>query len=139
MVNQTPMKTRLAAIEAREDLPEAERQKLKDDMNRLYAERSDRIHTVKPGKPCGPCEWDYEQGHGISYAVDTPGRRLTGGRKPLHADTDELLGVYFAKLPQAKAFFQRPGVETWVIAPTHLVFAKGLGERFELDFPEPAA
>ncbi|HLF13559.1 MAG TPA: preprotein translocase subunit SecA [Bacteroidota bacterium] len=38
--------TELAMIEADETLPSGEKQKKKDEVNLLYAERSDRIHTV---------------------------------------------------------------------------------------------
>ncbi|MCP4006132.1 MAG: pyridoxamine 5'-phosphate oxidase family protein [bacterium] len=55
------------------------------------------------------------------------------------AETARLHEIYFAKLPNAKPFFQRPGVETWLLEPVHLVFSRGLGERLELDSSELGA
>ena len=50
------------------------------------------------------------------------------------AERAELLAIYFAKLPNAKAFVERPGVELFVLEPRFAVCARGLFERFELDF-----
>ena len=45
----------------------------------------------------------------------------------------ELLAVYLAKLPNAKVFVERPGVEVFLLEPSFAVCARGLFERFELD------
>jgi nitroimidazol reductase NimA-like FMN-containing flavoprotein (pyridoxamine 5'-phosphate oxidase superfamily) len=49
----------------------------------------------------------------------------------------ELLALYLAKLPNAKAFVERPGIDVYALEPSHIVCARGLFERFELEFPEP--
>lgn len=46
---------------------------------------------------------------------------------------------YVAKLPDAKVFITRPGVEMYLLEPSHAVCARGLLERFEIDFPADAA
>jgi nitroimidazol reductase NimA-like FMN-containing flavoprotein (pyridoxamine 5'-phosphate oxidase superfamily) len=45
-------------------------------------------------------------------------------------------GTYTEKLPFAKVFLDRPGVETYLLRPTHVVYARGFAERFELELPE---
>ena len=45
------------------------------------------------------------------------------------------LATYAAKLPHAKVFLARPGVQIWRVRPLYLVFSRGFGERFELDLP----
>jgi nitroimidazol reductase NimA-like FMN-containing flavoprotein (pyridoxamine 5'-phosphate oxidase superfamily) len=50
------------------------------------------------------------------------------------AERAQLLAVYLAKLPNAKVFVERPGVEVFAIEPSFAVCARGLFERFELEF-----
>lgn len=45
------------------------------------------------------------------------------------------LDTYATKLPDAKVFVARPGVEIYLLEPSHAVCARGLLERFEMDFP----
>lgn len=59
-------------------------------------------------------------------------RRIAAG-----SERDELLAVYLAKLPNAKVFVDRPGIELFALEPSLAVCARGLLERFELPFPEP--
>ena len=47
----------------------------------------------------------------------------------------ELIEAYLAKLPNAKVFVARPGVEIYLLEPCYAVCARGLLERFEIDFP----
>jgi nitroimidazol reductase NimA-like FMN-containing flavoprotein (pyridoxamine 5'-phosphate oxidase superfamily) len=61
-------------------------------------------------------------------------RRVDAG-----AERDDLLATYLAKLPNAKAFVDRPGVEVYLVEPSHVVCARGLFERFELELPGAAA
>lgn len=49
----------------------------------------------------------------------------------------QLVEAYVAKLPNARVFVARPGVEIYLLEPSHAVFARGLLERFEIAFPEP--
>jgi nitroimidazol reductase NimA-like FMN-containing flavoprotein (pyridoxamine 5'-phosphate oxidase superfamily) len=58
-------------------------------------------------------------------------------RRAEGAARDELLAAYLAKLPNAKVFVERPGIEVFALEPSHAVCARGLLERFELEFPEP--
>ena len=46
---------------------------------------------------------------------------------------------YVTKLPDAKVFVARAGVEMYLLEPSHAVCARGLLERFEVDFPTDAA
>lgn len=50
-------------------------------------------------------------------------------------ERERLHGIYFSKLPHAKPLMNRPGVLTYVVEPLRIVFARGMAERFELDFP----
>jgi nitroimidazol reductase NimA-like FMN-containing flavoprotein (pyridoxamine 5'-phosphate oxidase superfamily) len=86
-------------------------------------------------------------GNGACAQIDTRGAGLENvskftrvtvqGRLRL-VDTEperaELLETYVAKLPNAKVFLARPGVEVYLLEPTHLVCSSGLFERFELEF-----
>ncbi len=51
----------------------------------------------------------------------------------------ELIASYLAKLPNAKVFVARPGVEIHLLEPSYAVCARGLLERFELDFRTESA
>jgi nitroimidazol reductase NimA-like FMN-containing flavoprotein (pyridoxamine 5'-phosphate oxidase superfamily) len=51
------------------------------------------------------------------------------------AERDALHSLYAAKLPFAKVFLERPGVETFVLRPCRIVYARGFAERFELELP----
>jgi nitroimidazol reductase NimA-like FMN-containing flavoprotein (pyridoxamine 5'-phosphate oxidase superfamily) len=88
-----------------------------------------------------------EPGNGICAQIDTRGVGLANmsqfarvtiqGR--LHrvddpAERAGLLALYLAKLPNAKVFVERPGVLLFALEPTFAVCARGLFERFELDF-----
>jgi len=50
-----------------------------------------------------------------------------------------LVEAYLAKLPNAKVFVSRPGVEMFLLEPSFAVCARGLFERFEIDFRAGAA
>jgi len=85
-------------------------------------------------------------GNGVCAQIDTRGvglekmsqfaRVTVQGRLRIAAgaEREELLAVYLAKLPNAKVFVDRPGIEVYALDPSHAVCAKGLFERFELDF-----
>jgi nitroimidazol reductase NimA-like FMN-containing flavoprotein (pyridoxamine 5'-phosphate oxidase superfamily) len=86
-------------------------------------------------------------GNGVCVQVDTRGvgvenmsafARITlQGRLHLAREADEIAAlhsVYFEKLPFAKPLMDRPGVLTFVVEPSRLVFARGFAERFDLDF-----
>jgi hypothetical protein len=49
------------------------------------------------------------------------------------------IDAYLAKLPNAKVFMVRPGVDVYVLEPSHAVCARGLMDRFEVDFPAAPA
>jgi hypothetical protein len=51
----------------------------------------------------------------------------------------EVVEAYLAKLPHAKVFVARPGVEIFLLEPSFAVFARGLFERFEIDLTADAA
>jgi nitroimidazol reductase NimA-like FMN-containing flavoprotein (pyridoxamine 5'-phosphate oxidase superfamily) len=55
------------------------------------------------------------------------------------AEREQALDTYVAKLPNAKVFVARPGVDIYLLEPSRAVCARGLLERFELDFPAGAA
>ncbi|HTO54411.1 MAG TPA: hypothetical protein VMR50_13590 [Myxococcota bacterium] len=86
-------------------------------------------------------------GNGVCAQIDTRGvglekmaqfaRITVQGRLrvvPAGPERERLLACYFAKLPHAKVFVERPGVEVYAVEPTRAVCARGLFERFELDF-----
>jgi nitroimidazol reductase NimA-like FMN-containing flavoprotein (pyridoxamine 5'-phosphate oxidase superfamily) len=53
----------------------------------------------------------------------------------------QLVEAYVSKLPNAKVFVARPGVQIYLLEPSYAVCARGLFERFEIAFsagPPPA-
>jgi len=112
----------------------------------FFAETPDLrlIFATSPGSMKGRF---LHAGNGVCAQVDTRGVGLANmsqfgrvtiqGRLrivPAGAEREELLGVYLQKLPNAKVFVDRPGIEVYALVPSHAVCAKGLFERFELDF-----
>ncbi len=90
-------------------------------------------------------------GNGVCAQIDTRAvglenmskfARVTiqGHLRKLDAEPEraQALDTYVAKLPSAKVFVARPGVEIYLLEPSHAVCALGLLERFEVEFP-PAA
>jgi nitroimidazol reductase NimA-like FMN-containing flavoprotein (pyridoxamine 5'-phosphate oxidase superfamily) len=56
------------------------------------------------------------------------------------SEAERLQRAYVAKLPHAEVFLKQPDVLTFLLRPTRLRFARGFGERFELEFrPPPSA
>jgi len=49
------------------------------------------------------------------------------------------IDAYVAKLPNARVFVARPGVDIYLLEPSHAVCARGLVERFEIDFQAESA
>ena len=85
-------------------------------------------------------------GNGACAQIDTRGVGLANmsqfsrvtvqgrGRPVAPAEREPLLAVYRAKLPNAKAFLELPGIELYLLDPERAVCARGLFERFELEF-----
>jgi nitroimidazol reductase NimA-like FMN-containing flavoprotein (pyridoxamine 5'-phosphate oxidase superfamily) len=113
----------------------------------FFAETPDTrlIFGTSPGATKGPY---LRTGNGACAQIDTramglenmskfarvtvQGRlRLVDGEPERAAQID----AYVAKLPTARAYVARPGVEIYVLEPSFLVCARGLFERFELGFP----
>lgn len=112
----------------------------------FFAETPDArlIFGTSPGATKGPY---LRTGNGACAQIDTravglenmsqfarvtlQGRLRLVDRDPERA---VLLDAYLAKLPNAKGFMARPGVEIYVLEPSFAVFARGFFERFELDF-----
>jgi nitroimidazol reductase NimA-like FMN-containing flavoprotein (pyridoxamine 5'-phosphate oxidase superfamily) len=87
-------------------------------------------------------------GNGVCAQVDTRAAGLedmnrfdrVAVRGFLHRaeEVDEVAALqrlYLVKLPFAKPFLERPGVETFVVRPRRIICARGLGERFEVELP----
>ena len=102
------------------------------------------IFATSPGSMKGRY---LEPGNGICAQIDTRGVGLANmsqfarvtlqgrlRRIDAPAERAELLAIYLAKLPNAKVFVDRPGVLVFALEPTFAVCARGLFERFELDF-----
>jgi len=47
----------------------------------------------------------------------------------------QAIDAYVEKLPNAKLFVVRPGVDIYLLEPSYAVCARGLLERFEIAFP----
>jgi nitroimidazol reductase NimA-like FMN-containing flavoprotein (pyridoxamine 5'-phosphate oxidase superfamily) len=60
-------------------------------------------------------------------------------RVDAEAERAAVVATYTAKLPNAGVFVSRPGVEIFLLEPSFAVCARGLLERFEIDFPAGAA
>ena len=112
----------------------------------FFAETPDArlVFATSPGSMKGRY---LEPGNGVCAQIDTRGvglanmsqfARVTvqGRLRKIDAPAEraELLAIYFAKLPNAKAFVERPGIELFALEPRFAVCARGLFERFELDF-----
>lgn len=101
----------------------------------------------------GPLKGTYlREGNGVCAEVDTRGvglegmsrfARVTlqGALRRIDADPERASArsLYLAKLPHARTFMERPGVEVWSLEPSHAVYARGFFERFELDFRADSA
>ena len=113
----------------------------------FFAETPDTqlVFGTSPGATKGPY---LRTGNGACAQIDTRAvglenmsqfARVTVQGKLRLADRDPeraaLLDAYLAKLPHAKGFMARPGVEIYVLEPSFVVFARGFFERFELEFP----
>ena len=85
-------------------------------------------------------------GNGVCAQIDTRGVGLANmsqfsrvtvqgrlRRVEVGAEHEALMAVYLAKLPNAKVFVERPGIEVFVLDPSFAVCARGLFERFELE------
>lgn len=111
----------------------------------FFAETSDLrlIFATSPGSMKGRY---LRSGNGACAQIDTRGVGLANmsqfaritvqgrlRRVDAGAERDELVATYLAKLPNAKAFMDRPGVELYLLEPSHAVCARGLFERFELE------
>ena len=112
----------------------------------FFAETADArlVFATSPGALKGRY---LSAGNGACAQIDTRGVGLANmsqfarvtlqgrlRRIDARAERAELLAVYLAKLPNAKVFAERPGVLVFALEPTHAVCARGLFERFELDF-----
>lgn len=107
------------------------------------------VFATSPGSMKGRHLHD---GNGVCAQIDTRGVGLANmsqfaritvqgrlRRVDPGAERDELLAIYLAKLPNAKVFVDRPGIEVFLVEPSFAVCARGLFERFELEFPGNAA
>ncbi|MFI5316059.1 MAG: hypothetical protein ACHQ6T_10165, partial [Myxococcota bacterium] len=78
-------------------------------------------------------------GNGVCAQIDTRGVGLANmsqfaritvqgrlQRVAAGARRDELLAIYLAKLPNAKVFVDRPGIEVYLVEPSLAVCARGL-------------
>ena len=101
------------------------------------------IFATSPGTMKGR---HLHSGNGACAQIDTRGvglanmsqfARVTVQGRLRHVDAgaerDELLAIYLAKLPNAKVFVDRPGIELYLLEPSFAVCARGLFERFELE------
>jgi hypothetical protein len=90
-------------------------------------------------------------GNGVCVQVDTRGVGLENmsrfarvtlqGRLERVGDPGEvadLHALYGAKLPNARVFLTNPKLLTFRVSPLQVVFARGFGEHFELEFSEPS-
>ncbi|HKC50424.1 MAG TPA: hypothetical protein VKF60_06495 [Myxococcota bacterium] len=101
------------------------------------------IFATSPGTMKGR---HLQNGNGVCAQIDTRGVGLANmsqfarvtvqgrlRRVDPGSERDELLALYLAKLPNAKLFVERPGIEVFLLEPSFAVCARGLFERFELD------
>ena len=105
--------------------------------------------ATSPGTVKGPY---LRTGNGACAQVDTRAvglenmsqfARVTiqGRLRRLDAEPEraQVVDAYLAKLPNAKVFVSRPGVEFFLLEPSFAVCARGLLERFEIEFRAGAA
>jgi nitroimidazol reductase NimA-like FMN-containing flavoprotein (pyridoxamine 5'-phosphate oxidase superfamily) len=112
----------------------------------FFAETRD-LHLIFATSPGTMKGRHLSPGNGVCAQIDTRGVGLANmsqfarvtvqgrlRRAEPGPERDGLLSVYLAKLPNAKVFVDRPGIEVFRLEPTYAVCARGLFERFELDF-----
>ena len=101
------------------------------------------VFATSPGSMKGR---HLQPGNGACAQIDTRGvglenmsrfARVTVQGRLRRVDSGEerqrLVAGYLAKLPNAKVFVDRPGVEVYLLEPSFAVCARGLFERFELE------
>jgi hypothetical protein len=102
------------------------------------------IFATSPGTMKGR---HLHMGNGVCAQIDTRGVGLANmsqfaritvqgrlRRVDESAERDTLVATYLAKLPNAKVFVDRPGIEVFLVEPSLAVCARGLFERFEVEF-----
>jgi|SRR6516164_3852478 nitroimidazol reductase NimA-like FMN-containing flavoprotein (pyridoxamine 5'-phosphate oxidase superfamily) len=88
---------------------------------------------LRPGN--GACAQIDTRGVGLANMSQFSRVTVQGRVRPVApAEREPLLAVYRAKLPNAKAFLELPGIELYLLDPERAVCARGLFERFELEF-----
>jgi len=88
---------------------------------------------LRPGN--GACAQIDTRGVGLANMSQFARVTVQGRVRPAAAEEREaLLAVYRAKLPNAKVFLELPGIEIFLLEPSRAVCARGLFERFELEF-----
>jgi nitroimidazol reductase NimA-like FMN-containing flavoprotein (pyridoxamine 5'-phosphate oxidase superfamily) len=112
-------------------------------------ERLQLAFATSPGSMKGPY---LRTGNGTCAQIDTRAVGLVNmsqfarvtlqgrlRRVDAEAERERVVAAYLAKLPHAKVFLARPGIEVHLLEPSHCVFARGLLERFEIDLRAGAA
>ena len=107
------------------------------------------IFATSPGSMKGRY---LQPGNGVCAQIDTRGvglanmsqfARLTVQGRLRRVDAgperDALVATYLAQLPNAMVFVDRPGIEVFLLEPAFAVCARGLFERFEVEFPGNAS
>ncbi len=89
----------------------------------------------------GACAQIDTRGVGLENMTQFARVTLQGRLRRLDQEPErsEAIDAYVAKLPNAKVFVVRPGVDIYMLEPSHGVCARGLLERFEIDFPAGSA
>lgn len=73
---------------------------------------------------------------GLENPADFARVSVLGHLRPVEGDEEATLhAVYVEKIPAAAVFLERPGVLTFRLCPSRIVYARGFGAGFELEFP----
>ncbi|HXX47426.1 MAG TPA: hypothetical protein VEN47_04300 [Myxococcota bacterium] len=95
--------------------------------------KSTKGQHLRPGN--GACAQIDTRGVGLVNMAQFARVTVQGRVRPAApAEREALLAIYRAKLPNAKVFLELPGVELYRLDPSRAVCARGLFERFELEF-----
>ena len=95
--------------------------------------KSTKGQYLRPGN--GACAQIDTRGVGLVNMAQFARVTVQGRVRPVApAEREALVAVYRTKLPNAKVFLELPGVELYRLDPDRAVCARGLFERFELEF-----
>ena len=104
------------------------------DLDLIFATSGDsrKARYLRDGN--GACALMDRRAAGLENPADFARVTVPGYVQQVHAqERDDLQRTYAEKIPAAAVFLDRPGVATYRLRPTRIVYARGFVGGFELD------